>query len=202
MECDQRAEQRRVDVGGHRFRAVDPGENLLVGNVQPALVFVEFGLAHGGKPRVGKAAEHQIHFADAAMPASGTAAAAAARSSPSLEIPLPSHLLQRQKPGGSRVRVLYRGLRPRMSAARCPAQARIARKTREPAWRMRPLGAQSAVCRPHQPSRRRAQAGEALCRGCSAATLRASSTCCSICRRAPSTAARGRNCETCRPARW
>ena len=67
MKRDQRPEQRRVRVGGHRLRAIDPGENLLVGNIEPALVFPEFGLAHGRKPRVGEGAEHQIHFADAAM---------------------------------------------------------------------------------------------------------------------------------------
>src|SRR5664280_3751871 len=68
MEIAQAAEHRGVDLGGRRLRAVHPGENLLVGNLEPGLVFIELGVAQLRDMRVGKAAEHQIHLANAAMP--------------------------------------------------------------------------------------------------------------------------------------
>src|ERR1035437_9619789 len=68
MEIAQAAEQRGVDLGGRQLRAVHPGENLLVGNLEPGLVFIELGVAQLRDMRIGKAAEHQIHLANAAVP--------------------------------------------------------------------------------------------------------------------------------------
>src|SRR5471032_660811 len=67
-EFAQAAEQRGVDLGGRRLRAVHPGEYLLVGNLEPGLVLIELGVAQFRDMRVGKAAKHQVHLANAAMP--------------------------------------------------------------------------------------------------------------------------------------
>ena len=57
MEIAQAAEQRGIDRGGRRLRAVHPGENLLVGNLEPGLDFVELGVAQVRDMRVGETAE-------------------------------------------------------------------------------------------------------------------------------------------------
>src|ERR1039457_6076083 len=45
MEIAQAAEQCGGDLGGGPGRAVHPGENLLVGNLEPGLDFIDLGVA-------------------------------------------------------------------------------------------------------------------------------------------------------------
>ncbi len=68
MERAQFAKQRRIDAGRRRLGAVHPGEHLLVGDLQPAFDFGEVGIGQSGQFGVGKAAQHQVHLANTAMP--------------------------------------------------------------------------------------------------------------------------------------
>src|SRR3569623_3591591 len=69
MEVAQAAEHRRVDLGRRRLGTVDTGEHLLVRDIEPAFEHVHLGIAKARQLGVGKAAEHEIHLADAAMTA-------------------------------------------------------------------------------------------------------------------------------------
>ena len=157
------AEQRRVDLRRSGFSATDPGENLLIGNVEPgARTSSSSASLKIFKLRVGKAAEHKIHLADAAMPGAKQQPPPP-RIQPFARNPASSHaILQRQKPGGCRVRGLYRG--PGAYVSVCFAQASIASANRASQHAAdAPARAQPAIRRPHQPARRRAEAGAALC---------------------------------------
>ena len=68
MEGAQFLKQRRIDLRRRLFRAIDPGEHLLVRDLQPAFNFGEVGIVQPGQFGVGKAAENQIHLANAAVP--------------------------------------------------------------------------------------------------------------------------------------
>src|SRR5450631_3225113 len=103
MEIAQAAEQRGIDLGGRRLRAVHPGEHLLVGNLEPGLVLIELGVAQFRDMRVGEAAEHQVHLANAAMPGAEQQPLAARVQSIARNLGSGHHLpLQRQKPGRGR----------------------------------------------------------------------------------------------------
>src|SRR5215831_18280731 len=69
VEFAQFAEQGGIDLGRHHLRAVHPGENALIRHLEPAFDLVEFAFAQCRNMRVGEAAEHQVHLADAAVPA-------------------------------------------------------------------------------------------------------------------------------------
>ena len=68
VEIAQPAEKRAIDIRRRCFLPAHPGEHLLIGDVEQALIFIELEIAQDRDLRIGKAAEHQIHFADAAMP--------------------------------------------------------------------------------------------------------------------------------------
>ena len=68
MKAPQATEQRRIEFGRRGLGAVDPGKHLLVGNIEPGLDFGEFGVGQARQFGVGKATQHEIHLADAAMP--------------------------------------------------------------------------------------------------------------------------------------
>src|SRR5450830_338996 len=68
MEVAQATEQGGVDLRRRHLCAIDPVKDLQIGKLEPALVFVELGVAQRCDLRVGETAEHQIHLAHAAMP--------------------------------------------------------------------------------------------------------------------------------------
>ena len=195
-----RRNSARVDLGRHGFRAVDPGENLLVGHVEPALVFVEFGLAQvrdSARRQSGRAPDPSRGCRDASERNSNRRRRA---SSPSLEICVRSSYAPTPKTRTGPGAGLYRGLRRRLSAPALHSPA-LRRETRKPAWRQCARRC-SIRCLPPSPAcPASGRSWRSSMRGCSTARRRASSTCCFICPPAPSTAARGRSSTRCRPAR-
>ena len=105
MERDQRRNSARVDLGGHRLRAVDPGENLLVGHFQPALVFVELGARSAPRDARRRSGRAPDPFRGCRDGGERNSSRRRRGSSPSLEISF-KPILQRQKPGRGRVRVI------------------------------------------------------------------------------------------------
>ena len=176
--------------------AVHPGEDLLVRHVEPALEFVELGIAQGrryARRQNGRGRDPFRGCRDARQRNSSRRRRA---SSPSLERFVPCSPVSptpktRTGPGAG----LYRGLAAQCQPPVCTG-LHCAGIPRKPAWRHAAARAQSAVCCAHQPARRRAEAGEALCppaRPRSAARRR-SAVPSAVGRR--STAARGRNCAS------
>ena len=62
----QAAEDRRVEFGGHRRVAAQPGIDILVGRIEQRLELVEFGLVQAGQMFGREGAEDQIDLLEAA----------------------------------------------------------------------------------------------------------------------------------------
>ena len=148
---------------------------------------------------VGEAAHDQIHFAHAAMPGAEQKLAPAhvqslARTCRSghRSSPTPKARTGRAAADIASPTRNVRGVASAVAASHASTvQHGSAHAARHP---------QSPVRGAHQPARHRAEAGEALSPPARPRRRRrASSICCSICRPAPSTAARGRSCATSCP---
>ena len=114
--------------------------------------------------RVGEAAEHQVHLADAAVPAAEQQPPPA-RVQPFARNPDAGHAAcsNAKNPDGAG-RGLYRGLRGRLSASALHRPSIASAEAAQASMALHaPARAQSAVCLAHQPARRRAEAGKALC---------------------------------------
>jgi hypothetical protein len=69
VEIAQTAKEHGVEFLRRHFHSIDPGQNLLIRDLKPALELVELRLGQGRQVRIGKPTEHKVHFANAAMPA-------------------------------------------------------------------------------------------------------------------------------------
>src|SRR5215475_12449059 len=69
MEIAQPAKQCGIVICRCGLHSVDPGEDLLIGNLEPALKLGKITLTQRGELRIGETAQHQVHFANTAMPA-------------------------------------------------------------------------------------------------------------------------------------
>src|SRR6185437_14883104 len=69
VKIAQTPEERRVELAWRRFHSIDPAKNLLIGNSEPALKLVKFVVFQRYQLSICESAEHEIHLANAAMPA-------------------------------------------------------------------------------------------------------------------------------------
>ena len=119
-EVTKPAKQPGIVIRRNRLHSVDPGENLLIRDFEPALEFAEFGIAQGRQLRVGEAPEHQIHLANAAMPAAKQQTASAVIQTLARHVRPSGHrMISNAKNPDGAGRGLYKGAGGPMSAALC-----------------------------------------------------------------------------------